>query len=274
MQVAALQMVSTPDLPTNLQTAARLLAQAADAGAELAVLPEYFCVMGLQDTDKVALQEPFGHGPVQDFLSQQARSLGLWIVGGTLPLTTPDGTDRSRIRNASLVFAPSGQCAARYDKIHLFRFTQGDEAYDETRVIEPGQTPVTFALPSKDGHTYTVGLSVYYDLRFPELYRAHATEGADLLLVPSAFTFTTGRAHWEVLLRARAIENLAYVVAAAQGGLHANGRRTWGQSLVVSPWGEVLAQQPQGEAVVLAEVDPARLKSARQQLPALNHRTL
>ena len=274
MQVAALQMVSTPDLPTNLQTAARLLAQAADAGAELAVLPEYFCVMGLNDTDKVALQEPFGHGPVQDFLSQQARALGLWIVGGTLPLVTPDGTDRSRIRNASLVFAPSGQCVARYDKIHLFRFTQGDEAYDETRVIEPGQTPVTFALPSKDGHTYTVGLSVCYDLRFPELYRAHATEGADLLLVPSAFTFTTGRAHWEVLLRARAIENLAYVVAAAQGGLHANGRRTWGQSLVVSPWGEVLAQQPQGEAVVLAEVDPARLQSARRQLPALNHRTL
>ena len=274
MQVAALQMVSTPDLPTNLQTAARLLAQAADAGAELAVLPEYFCVMGLQDTDKVALQEPFGHGPVQDFLSQQARALGLWIVGGTLPLVTPEGTDRSRIRNASLVFAPSGQCVARYDKIHLFRFAQDDEAYDETRVIEPGQPPVTFALPSKDGHTYTVGLSVCYDLRFPELYRAHADKGADLLLVPSAFTFTTGRAHWEVLLRARAIENLAYVVAAAQGGVHVNGRRTWGQSLVVNPWGEVLAQQPQGEAVVLAEVDPARLKSARHQLPALNHRTL
>ena len=274
MQVAALQMVSTPDLPTNLQTAARLLAQAADAGAELAVLPEYFCVMGLHDTDKVALQEPFGHGPVQDFLSQQARALGLWIVGGTLPLVTPDGTDRSRIRNASLVFAPSGQCVARYDKIHLFRFTQGDEAYDETRVIEPGQTPVTFALPSKDGHTYTVGLSVCYDLRFPELYRAYADKGADLLLVPSAFTFTTGRAHWEVLLRARAIENLAYVVAAAQGGVHVNGRRTWGQSLVVSPWGEVLAQQPQGEAVVLAEVDPARLHAARHQLPALSHRAL
>lgn len=274
MHVAALQMVSTPDLPTNLMTAARLLAEAAKAGAELAVLPEYFCVMGLHDTDKVALQEPFGHGPVQDFLSQQARALGLWIVGGTLPLATPEGTDRSRIRNASLVFAPSGQCVARYDKIHLFRFTQGGEAYDETRVIEPGNTPVTFALPSKDGHTYTVGLSVCYDLRFPELYRAHADKGADLLLVPSAFTFTTGQAHWEVLLRARAIENLAYVVAAAQGGEHVNGRRTWGQSLVASPWGEVLAQQPQGEAVVLAEVDPARLQSVRQQLPALSHRSL
>ena len=274
MQVAALQMVSTPDVPTNLQTAARLLAQAAQAGAELAVLPEYFCVMGLHDTDKVALQEPFGHGPVQDFLSQQARALGLWIVGGTLPLATPESTDLSRIRNASLVFAPSGQCVARYDKIHLFRFTQGDEAYDETRVIEPGQTPVTFALPSKDGHTYTVGLSVCYDLRFPELYRAYADKGADLLLVPSAFTFTTGQAHWEVLLRARAIENLAYVVAAAQGGTHVNGRRTWGQSLVASPWGEVLAQQPQGEGVVLASVDPARLPLLRRQLPALSHRTL
>ena len=274
MQVAALQMVSTPDVPTNLQTAARLLAQAAQAGAELAVLPEYFCVMCLHDTDKVALQEPFGHGPVQDFLSQQARALGLWIVGGTLPLATPESTDLSRIRNASLVFAPSGQCVARYDKIHLFRFAQGEEDYDETRVIEPGHTPVTFALPSKDGHTYTVGLSVCYDLRFPELYRAYADKGADLLLVPSAFTFTTGQAHWEVLLRARAIENLAYVVAAAQGGTHVNGRRTWGQSLVVSPWGEVLAQQPQGEGVVLASVDPARLPLLRRQLPALSHRTL
>jgi nitrilase len=274
MKVAAIQMVSTPDMRVNLDAAARLLAEAAHAGAELAVLPEYFCVMGWQDTDKVALQEPFGHGPVQDFLSQQARSLGVWIVGGTLPLATPRGVDRSRIRNASLVFAPTGLCVARYDKIHLFRFTQGDEAYDETRVIEPGHTPVTFALPSRDGHTYTVGLSVCYDLRFPELYRVHAEQGADLLLVPSAFTFTTGQAHWEVLLRARAIENLAYVVAAAQGGAHVNGRRTWGQSLVASPWGEVMAQRPQGEGVVLAEVDPASLKSARQQLPALSHRSL
>jgi len=274
MKVAAVQMVSTPDALTNLAAAARLLAQAAQAGAELAVLPEYFCVMGLQDTDKLALQEPFGHGPVQDFLSQQARALGLWIVGGTLPLATPGGHDHSRIRNASLVFSPTGECVARYDKIHLFRFTQGDEAYDETRVIEPGDTPVTFALPLRDGHTYTVGLSVCYDLRFPELYRAHASQGADLLLVPSAFTYTTGQAHWEVLLRARAIENLAYVVASAQGGSHVNGRRTWGQSLVASPWGEVLAQQAQGEGVVIATLDPARLQSARQQLPALSHRTL
>ncbi|MBC7548863.1 MAG: carbon-nitrogen hydrolase family protein [Polaromonas sp.] len=274
MRVAAIQMVSTPDAPTNLAAAGRLLAQAAQAGAELAVLPEYFCVMGLQDSDKVALQESFGHGAVQDFLSQQACELGLWIVGGTLPLATPNGSDRSRIRNASLVFSPTGQCVARYDKIHLFRFTRGDEAYDETRVIEPGQTPVTFALPSRDGHTYTVGLSVCYDLRFPELYRAYANQGADLLLVPSAFTFTTGQAHWEVLLRARAIENLAYVVAAAQGGSHVNGRRTWGQSLVASPWGDVLAQQSQGEGVVLAELDAAHLQSARQQLPVLSHRTL
>jgi nitrilase len=274
MKVAALQMVSTPDAPTNLATAARLLAQAAAAGAELAVLPEYFCVMGLHDTDKVGLQEPFGHGMVQDFLSQQARTLGLWIVGGTLPLATPSATDHSRIRNASLVFDPTGQCVARYDKIHLFRFTRGDEAYDETRVIEAGNTPVTFALPSKDGHTYTVGLSVCYDLRFPELYRTYASQGADVLLVPSAFTYTTGQAHWEVLLRARAIENLAYVVAAAQGGEHANGRRTWGQSLVASPWGELLAQQAEGEGVVLAELDSARLTSARQQLPALSHRSV
>jgi len=175
------------------------------------------------------------------------------------------------VYNSSLVYSPLGACVARYDKIHLFRFDNGTEQYDESRVIEAGAAPVTFDLPSSDGQVYRVGLSICYDLRFPELYRAMK---ADLLLVPSAFTWTTGQAHWEVLLRARAIENLAYVLAAAQGGTHENGRRTWGQSLVLDPWGEVLAQHAQGTALVLAEVDRQRLNDLRLQLPALNHGVL
>ncbi|MFZ2987235.1 carbon-nitrogen hydrolase family protein [Ideonella sp.] len=268
MHVAALQMVSGTSVPANLAMARQLLERAAAQGAELAVLPEYFCVMGLKDTDKLAVQEAAGEGPIQDFLALSARELGLWIVGGTVPL---GASDRQHVRNSSLVYAPTGQCVARYDKIHLFRFDNGLEQYDESRVIESGAAPVTFELPSVDGHRYRVGLSVCYDLRFPELYRAMR---ADLLLVPSAFTRTTGQAHWEVLLRARAIENLAYVVAAAQGGEHDNGRRTWGQSLVVDPWGEVLGEQAQGPAVVMAEVSADRLRAVRLQLPALDHGVL
>jgi len=268
MHVAALQMVSGTSVPANLAVARQLLERAAAQGAELAVLPEYFCVMGLKDTDKLAVQEAAGEGPIQDFLARSARELGLWIVGGTVPL---GASDRQHVRNSSLVYAPTGQCVARYDKIHLFRFDNGLEQYDESRVIESGAAPVTFELPSVDGHRYRVGLSVCYDLRFPELYRAMK---ADLLLVPSAFTRTTGQAHWEVLLRARAIENLAYVVAAAQGGEHDNGRRTWGQSLVVDPWGEVLGEQAQGPAVVMAEVREDRLRAVRLQLPALDHGVL
>lgn len=271
MKVAAVQMVSTPDVSTNLTAAARLLAEAAHCGAELIVLPEYFCVMGLKDTDKLASQEPFGDGPIQCFLSAQASALGVWLVGGTLPLATVQSATGNLVRNASLVFDPAGRCVARYDKIHLFRFEQGQEAYDETRVLQPGDQTVSFSLPSRDGHIYTVGLSVCYDLRFPELYRALK---ADVLLVPSAFTYTTGQAHWEVLLRARAIENLAFVVAAAQGGTHENGRRTWGHSLVASPWGQVLAQCGDGEGVVLAEIDARTLADVRLRLPALNHRSL
>jgi predicted amidohydrolase len=268
MKVAALQMVSATSVTANLAVARQLLERAATQGAELAVLPEYFCVMGLKDTDKLAVQEAAGEGPIQDFLASSARELGLWIVGGTVPLRS---NDRLRVRNSSLAYAPSGQCVARYDKIHLFRFDNGVEQYDESRVIEGGATPVTFDIASIDGHHYRVGLSVCYDLRFPELYRALK---ADVLLVPSAFTFTTGRAHWEVLLRARAIENLAYVVAAAQGGTHENGRNTWGQSLVVDPWGEVIAQQAQGPGVVMAELSVDRLRAVRLQLPALAHGVL
>jgi predicted amidohydrolase len=172
------------------------------------------------------------------------------------------------------VVNPQGACVARYDKIHLFRFDNGLESYDESRVLERGHTPARFELPSRDGHRWNIGLSVCYDLRFPELYRAYAKDGVDLMLVPSAFTHTTGQAHWEVLLRARAIENLAFVAAAAQGGVHPSGRRTWGQSMVIDPWGAVLAEQAQGEGVVLAELDPKTLAQHRTQLPALQHRLL
>ena len=268
MKVAAIQMVSGAALQTNLDSAARLLAQAAAQGAELAVLPEYFCVMGLRDTDKLQIQETAGDGMIQAFLSHSASTLGIWIVGGTLPMAT---SNPGRARNCSLAYAPSGQCVARYDKIHLFRFADGLEDHDETRVLEPGTQPVSFALASRDGAVYKVGMSICYDLRFPELYRAL---NADLLLVPSAFTAVTGQAHWEVLLRARAIENQAYVLAPAQGGTHENRRRTWGHSMLIDPWGEILAQRADGEGLVMGDVSNARLQDVRVRLPALNHRML
>ncbi len=271
MKVAAIQMVSSAVLADNLQQARGLLQQAAEQGVELAVLPEYFCLIGTHDADKLAIQERFGSGPIQQFLADTARELGLWLVGGTLPLS---GAAGNKVFNSSLAFDPQGECVVRYDKIHLFRYDNGRESYDESRVLERGQTPTRFALPSKDGHSWQIGMSVCYDLRFAELYRAYAAEGVDLLLVPAAFTHTTGKAHWEVLLRARAIENLAYVCAAAQGGIHTNGRQTWGQSILINPWGQVLAQQAQGPGVVLAELDALAMQQWRSQLPSLQHRVL
>ena len=280
MQVAALQMVSTAVVQDNLQAADRLLAQAAAAGAELAVLPEYFCLIGQHDADKLAIQEPFGsidNAPIQQFLAAAARRYQLWIVAGTLPISgsgSGGGGTPGKVFNSSLAFNPQGQCVARYDKMHLFCYDNGQERYDEAKVLERGQTPTQFALPSRDGHTWQIGLSVCYDLRFAELYRGYAKAGADLLLVPAAFTHTTGKAHWQVLLRARAIENLAFVVAAAQGGIHPNGRQTWGQSMLIDPWGQVLAELAQGPGVVLADLDAAAMQRWRQQLPALQHRVL
>ena len=268
MKVAAIQMVSAIAREANLARAHDLLAQAAAAGAELAVLPEYFCMMGARDTDKLGLRETAGAGTVQGFLADAAREFGLWIVGGTLPI---ESNDAEHVFNSSLCYSPDGQCVARYDKIHLFYFDNGTERYDERRVIAPGAKPVVFDLPSRDGHRWRVGMSVCYDLRFPELYRALAKQGADLLLVPSAFTRTTGAAHWEVLLRARAIENLAWVVAPAQGGTHENGRHTWGQSMVVDPWGTVVAQQALEEGVVLVDIDAGQTGRMRAQLPVLSH---
>ncbi len=266
MKIAALQMVSTPDVARNLEAAAALIARAASLGAGLAALPEYFCLMGRRDDDKLTIAETPGDGPIQRFLSTQARQHGLWLVGGTLPLREPG---RERVHNSNLVFAPDGTLAARYDKMHLFAFDNGREQYDEARVLDAGTMPVAL-----QAGALRIGLSVCYDLRFPELYRALAVPPCDLLCVPSAFTYTTGQAHWELLLRARAVENQCYVLAPAQGGKHENGRRTWGHSLIVDPWGDVLALQAEGEGVVLADVDAARLQVVRTQLPALAHRRL
>lgn len=273
MKVAAIQMVSCTQVEHNLRAAHALLSEAAQVGAELAVLPEYFCVMGQRDTDKLALQESLGSGPIQDWLAATAHELGLWIVGGTLPLACEPRNEKL-VRNASLAFAPTGERVACYDKIHLFKFDDGSRVYDEAAVLARGSQPTLFKLPSRDGHVWRIGMSVCYDLRFPELYRHYADMGAELLLVPSAFTHLTGQAHWEVLLRARAIENLCGVIAAAQGGVHENGRRTWGQTMVVNSWGTVLAERAEGAGVVLAELDPAALAARRAQLPALTHRVL
>lgn len=268
MKVASIQMVSGTQLDANLQHARQALEQAAQAGAELAVLPEYFCLMGQQDTDKLAIAEQPGQGPIQALLQQTARELGLWVVGGTLPIAT---SDPNHVANSTLVWNPQGACVARYDKIHLFRFDNGRERYDEAAVLQAGHSPTTFELTSRDGHTWQVGLSICYDMRFPELYRQMQ---ADVLLVPAAFTYTTGQAHWGTLLKARAIENLAYVVASAQGGTHENGRQTWGHSVVYGPWGETLAEHAEGPGMAVGSLLPSRLQEVRTQLPALQHRKL
>jgi deaminated glutathione amidase len=277
MKAAAIQMVSSTRVEDNLLQALSLLQEAAQAGAELAVLPEYFCLLGRKDTDKLNICEPMGDGPIQAFLAQTARNLKLWLVAGTLPIAPPGleaGAALTQVFNTSLVFNPAGDCVASYNKMHLFRFDNGKESYDESRALLAGSQPSVFELPARDGHIWRIGLSVCYDLRFPELYRVYATKGVDLMLVPSAFTHTTGQAHWEVLLRARAIENLSYVLASAQGGLHENGRRTWGHSMLVDPWGRILAEKEEGVGVVLANLSKAQIDASRMQLPALTHRRL
>jgi nitrilase len=268
MKVASIQMVSGTELDANLAQARSALEQAAQAGAELAVLPEYFCLMGMHDRDKLAYAEQPGSGPIQAMLQQAARELSLWVVGGTVPMAT---AGPEHVANTTWVWDPQGHVVARYDKIHLFRYDNGRERYDEAAVLQAGRTPTTFDLHSRSGYSWRVGLSICYDLRFPELYR-HMQ--ADVLLVPAAFTFTTGQAHWGTLLRARAIENLAYVLASAQGGTHDNGRQTWGHSQVIDPWGEVLAEHDQGPGMAMATLERSRLDHVRTQLPALQHRQL
>ncbi len=269
MKIAAVQMVSTPDVARNLDAARRLVAQAAAGGARLVALPEYFCLLGRRERDKLAHAETAGDGPIQLALSQMARDNRVWLIGGTFPMRIEGNPQR--VRNACCVYAPDGAQAARYDKMHLFSFKSGDEDHDESRVLEAGTEPVALDAPaSRNDPPWRVGLSICYDLRFPELYRAlSAASPCDLLSVPSAFTYPTGEAHWELLLRARAVENQAYVIAPAQGGRHENGRRTWGRSMIVDPWGIVLGCLPEGEGVVSAELDRARIAEVRHKLPAL-----
>ncbi len=263
-RVAALQMVSTPDRERNLADAERLIAEAAADGAQLVLLPEYFCFMGFKDTDKLAVREPYQDGPIQGFLADAAQRHKVWVIGGTLPITAPEA---SRVLNTTLVFDPQGNEAARYDKIHLFNFEKGQESFDEARTIRPGDEVRSFEAPFG-----RVGLSVCYDLRFPELYRRMGD--CALIVVPSAFTYTTGRAHWEMLLRARAVENQCYVLAAAQGGQHENGRRTWGHSMLIDPWGDIVAVRDEGAGVVAGNLERARIDEVRQSLPAWRHRVL
>jgi nitrilase len=272
LNVAAIQMVSTPDVTENLATAAALVAEAASAGAELVLLPEYFCLIGHHDHDKLRHAETPGHGPIQDTLAALARQHQLWLIGGTLPLAVEG--DPSHVWNSSLVFDPQGQQVARYDKIHLFRFDDGQRRYEEAATLQAGQHPVAFNATTRSGLSLRVGLSICYDLRFPELYRQLMRPPCDLLLLPAAFTDVTGRAHWELLLRARAVENQCYMLAAGQGGLHPNGRRTWGHSMLVEPWGQINAIRPEGPGVVLGTLDLSHLHHIRNRLPALEHRVL
>lgn len=267
-RIAAVQMISGPAVAPNLATAERLIAEAADDGARLVALPEYFPLIGASDSERLAAREPDGSGPIQDFLAKAAQRHGIWLVGGSIPLMA---SAADKLRNSSLVYNPQGKRVLRYDKIHLFGFRKGAEAYDEAATIEAGSEIATFTAEIGD-ERLRIGLAICYDLRFPELFRAMGE--IDLLILPAAFTDTTGRAHWEMLLRARAVENQCYVLASAQGGRHPSGRMTHGNSMVIDPWGDILARMDKGEGVVAGELDRQRVVDVRSSLPALRHRIL
>ncbi len=262
--VAAIQMASGPSVSANLEEAARLIEEAAAQKAKLVVLPEYFCIMGMKDTDKLAVREQPGNGPIQKFLSDTAKRLGIWLVGGSVPLAS---SESDKVYNSCLVYADTGEQVARYDKIHLFGLRLGHEHYAEERTIKAGNSVVTVDSPFG-----RIGLSICYDLRFPELFRM--MNKVDIILAPAAFTAITGKAHWEVLVRARAVENMAYVIAPGQGGYHVNGRETNGDSMIVDPWGVVMERLPRGSGAVVATIDPEYQASLRTNLPALDHRIL
>jgi deaminated glutathione amidase len=267
-KVAAIQMTSSHAVAENLASAEALLRQAKDAGALVACLPENFSFIGLKDADKLEVAEPDGAGPVQAFLSDTARKLGMWILGGTIVIRTRDA---NRVANSSLLIDAQGKRVARYDKIHLFDVTipGRDEQYRESNHVLPGRDPVIADTP-----VGKLGLSVCYDMRFPELYRELVLRGAEWLAMPAAFTVPTGRAHWETLLRARAIENLCYVVAPAQSGMHTSGRETYGDSLIVDYWGQVLSRLARGIGVITADIDLASQAESRARFPALDNRQL
>jgi deaminated glutathione amidase len=264
IKIAAIQMASGPSVAANLSEAERLIEVAANQGAKLVVLPEYFAIMGMKETDKVAVRELEGKGPIQDFLSKIARDHGIWLIGGSVPIVS---NFPNKVRNSCLVYDDKGKQVARYDKIHLFGLDLGNEHYHEDNTIESGNEIQVVDTPFGK-----IGLSICYDLRFPELYRAMGE--VNIIVIPAAFTETTGKAHWETLVRARAIENLSYVIAAAQGGYHLSGRETHGNSMIIDPWGVILDRLPRGSGVVIATMNPQYQASLRKSLPALKHRTI
>ena len=268
LKIASIQMVSTPNLNENLDLAARLIKAASDSGSKLVVLPEYFCLMGLKDTDKVNVREAVGSGPIQERLAAIAQENNIYLVAGSIPL---EAQESNKVLNTSLVFNPLGKQIARYDKIHLFGFQTETERYEESETIAPGSQPGQFQI-TVNGIDWRFGLSICYDLRFPELYRALGE--VDCHIIPAAFTYTTGKDHWEILLRARAIENQCYVLSSAQGGVHINQRRTWGDSMLIDPWGQILTNLPQGEGLITGTLSKDKLNEVRSKLPALKHRRL
>lgn len=268
-RVAAIQMVSSANLAENLASAAALIDRAAADGAELAVLPEYFPIISDNERDKFAVREPFGNGNVQKFLAEQARTHKLWLMAGSIPL---DSGDPGHVYNSCLLYNPDGKVVARYDKIHLFDVqvdASGKETYNESNTIMAGSGVVVAKTPFAQ-----IGMSICYDLRFPELYRRMLAQDISIITVPSAFTYTTGQRHWELLLRARAVENLCFVIASNQGGQNTARRSTWGHSMIVDPWGEILAVVEQGPGVACVDIDLGKLSSLRKSFPALEHRKL
>jgi nitrilase len=268
IKIASLQMVASSDLDTNLRVAQHLIAKAADQNCQVAVLPEYFCLFGKKDHDKLEIQEQLGRGPIQDFLASTAQKYGIHIVAGTIPISTDEP---NHVLNTTLVFNPAGEIICQYDKIHLFSFSSGGESYDESRVLQAGSNLSSFDINYQD-ESWRFGLSICYDLRFPEMYRAMGE--IDCHILPAAFTFTTGKVHWEILLRARAIENQCYFVASAQGGTHDNGRQTWGHSMIIHPWGEINSVLEAGEGLITGELLKSDILDVRSKLPALTHRTI
>ncbi|MCK5723389.1 MAG: carbon-nitrogen hydrolase family protein [Gammaproteobacteria bacterium] len=267
-KIAAIQMASGTNVSANLIEVSRQILSAAQAGAKLIVLPENFAIMGLQDTDQVKIAENDGIGPIQDFLSEQAKKNKVWLIAGTIPLKADD---EDKIYAASLVYNDNGERVSRYDKIHLFdvHLEATSETYKESETIAAGNQAIVVDTPFGK-----IGLAICYDLRFPELFRQLALQDAEIIVLPAAFTAITGKAHWEVLIRARAIENLCYLVASAQGGYHVNGRETHGDSMIVDPWGSILDHLPQGSGYVIAEVELENVKSIRKNFPALQHRKI
>jgi nitrilase len=262
-------MISTADVDQNLESASELITQAVNQGAYFLLLPENFPLMGYEEHDKVAILEPFGQGPIQDFLSEQSQKHGVWLMGGTIPL---QASVVDKIRAACLLYDPEGGCAFRYDKMHLFDVTVDEDAgesYQDSNTLEAGNEIVVAETPFGN-----IGMSVCYDLRFPELYRTMLKNDVNIITVPSAFTATTGVAHWKSLLRARAIENLCYVIASNQGGRHINDRETWGHSMIIDPWGEILDCVEKGPGFAIADIDLEKQKTLRRNFPCLEHRKL